>query len=69
MSWIIEPKHSIEELKTLSPDQRETLTWEEADEFVVDDTLELAEWQSLKDTCATPIEALLNLRRIKSMLA
>jgi hypothetical protein len=68
MGWYIEPEQSIEDLKALSSQERISLTWEQAENFVAPDTLELTEWSGLKNLSLTPFEALMRLSRIQNYL-
>ena len=43
----------------------EALTWEQAQEGVLSDTLEFAQWDSLRESGLTPYEALRRLKFVK----
>jgi hypothetical protein len=65
MGWL--PPGTIERLTreaaALTPDERDSLTWEESRRFVAMDTLELATWNGLKASGKyTPWEAVARLR-------
>jgi hypothetical protein len=45
----------------LTPAEREALTWDDACQFVVADTLEWAKWSRLKRSGCTPWEAVARL--------
>ncbi len=66
MSWL--PQSRFDEARAaavaLTPKQREALTWEEAQQFVVHDTLEMAKWGGLKKSGLKPWAAVAVLKGI-----
>lgn len=70
MGWL--PQCEFDRLRdkaaALTAEQRERLTWEEANQFVAADTLEIAAWHGLKLSGRTPWQALAKLKRIEEPL-
>jgi hypothetical protein len=47
---------------TLTKEERDSLTWEQAQQFVLPDTIELARWAGLKKSSLHPFVAICRLR-------
>lgn len=67
MSWNTdaEVQDKLELAKRLITQYGETLTFEQAEESVLSDTIELAHWSGLKDRALSPCQALLELKGLK----
>lgn len=59
MGWYTEANRKTAELFSFTKEERESLTWEEAAEFVPDDTLMFARWQGLRKSGKSPFECAL----------
>ncbi len=67
MGWLPQKEFDRlrQEAEALTPEQRQSLTWEEAQRFVAADTLEIAYWMGMRDRKEmTPWQAVARLKRI-----
>ena len=58
-------KRDIAELFSMPTQDRKQISWQQASEFVVPDTMELTSWSRLMEANFTPYEALLKLKGLQ----
>ena len=65
MSWYRKAKRDLSELLSMSGDDLLRLTWEQASEFVLPDTVEMARWRALRASGRPAYECLFSLKRLQ----